>query len=116
MALPSKPWQAAQMSKRVDEMPAPPRFVSISIDPEHDTVKRLQAYAQRYNAGPNWQFLTGSLTDVNQALRAFDVYRGSKMNHEPTTLLRAAPHQQWMRLDGYPSGEALLDEYRRLSS
>lgn len=37
------------------------RLVSISIDPEYDTPKRLPAYATRFGADPQrWLFLTGS--------------------------------------------------------
>src|SRR5262249_40259116 len=35
------------------------RMLSISIDPEHDTPARLQEYAQRFKAKPQWRFLTG---------------------------------------------------------
>lgn len=37
------------------------RFVSITVDPEHDTPAVLAAYATRYHADPaQWLFLTGS--------------------------------------------------------
>ncbi len=37
------------------------RFVSITVDPEHDTPAVLDAYATRYHADPErWLFLTGS--------------------------------------------------------
>ena len=35
------------------------RMVSISSDPEKDTPAVLQGYAERYQAGPRWLFLTG---------------------------------------------------------
>ncbi len=36
------------------------RFVSFSVDPEHDTPEKLAEYAKRYNADPEkWFFLTG---------------------------------------------------------
>jgi cytochrome oxidase Cu insertion factor (SCO1/SenC/PrrC family) len=36
------------------------RFVSISVDPDHDTPAVLSQYAERFNADPNrWSFLTG---------------------------------------------------------
>lgn len=35
-------------------------FLSISIDPDYDTVDRLASYAKRYQADPaRWRFLTG---------------------------------------------------------
>lgn len=36
------------------------RFVSFSVDPEHDTPEKLTEYAKRFNADPEkWLFLTG---------------------------------------------------------
>lgn len=91
------------------------RMVSVSIDPEHDTPERLREYAMRFGAGPQWQFLTGDLDDIIAIQKAFDVYRGSKMNHEPTTLLRRADGGPWVRLDGLASAAAIVDEYGQLS-
>lgn len=90
------------------------RMVSISIDPEQDTPAALKAYAGKYDAGPQWQLLTGSLDDSIAVQRAFDVYRGDKMNHQPATFLRAGPGQSWVRLDGFASAADILREYRQL--
>ena len=92
------------------------RMLSISIDPEEDTPAVLKAYAGKYGAGPQWQMLTGSLTDSIAVQRAFDVYRGDKMSHQPATFLRAAPGQPWVRLDGFASADDILREYRQLRS
>ena len=69
------------------------RMVSISIDPEQDTPAALKAYAGKFGARPQWQMLTGSLDDSIAVQRAFDVYRGDKMNHQPATFLRAGAGQ-----------------------
>ena len=92
------------------------RMLSISIDPEEDTPAALKAYAGKYGAGPQWQMLTGSLTDSIAVQRAFEVYRGDKMNHQPATFLRAAPGQPWVRLDGFASADDILREVRQLRS
>ncbi len=34
-------------------------LVSFSVDPETDTPQRLQSYAQKFQAGPRWWFVTG---------------------------------------------------------
>lgn len=90
------------------------RMLSISIDPEQDTPVALKAYASKYDAGPQWQMLTGSLDDSIAVQRAFDVYRGDKMNHQPATFLRAGPDQPWVRLDGFASAADILREVRQL--
>ncbi len=89
------------------------RLVSISIDPEQDTPERLRAYAARFGAGPGWRFLTGSLRDVEAVERAFDAYRGDKMNHHPFTLLRGRGGG-WIRLEGFASVADLARELRKV--
>lgn len=92
------------------------RMLSISIDPEEDTPAALKAYAGKYGAGPQWRMLTGSLDDSIAVQRAFGVYRGDKMNHQPATFLRAAPDQPWVRLDGFASATDILREVGQLSA
>ncbi len=89
-------------------------MVSISIDPEQDTPPRLAEYARRFHAGPQWRFYTGTVQASVAAQRAFGVYRGDKMDHTPTTFLRAAPGQPWVRLDGFGSADELARELREV--
>jgi protein SCO1/2 len=91
-------------------------LVSISIDPEQDTPARLQQYAKKFRAGPEWNHYTGSVEASIAAQRAFDVYRGDKMNHNPVTLLRAVPGRPWVRVDGFSTAADLLNEYRNLTA
>lgn len=89
-------------------------LMSISIDPEADTPARLSEYAKQFGAGPEWQHYTGTVDASLAAQRAFDMYRGDKMSHAPVTLLRAAPGQAWLRIDGFMTPDELIQEYRRL--
>ncbi len=40
------------------------RFVSFTVNPEIDTPRVLAKYAEKFSAGPNWLFLTGSKKDL----------------------------------------------------
>jgi len=91
-------------------------WVSISIDPEHDTPEKLRTYARQYGADSNWHFLTGELDNIISLQKSFAVFRGDKSNHAPTTLLRAGRDQPWVRLDGLTSSAELVHEYRQLAS
>lgn len=91
------------------------RMISISIDPENDTPLQLKAYARSLRATERWKFLTGPTQDIHSVLRAFDTYRGNKMNHEPVTLIRPAHGKSWVRIDGFASPDELVDEFRRAS-
>ncbi len=104
----------AQLQEKLGDERTKVHMVSISIDPEQDTPTRLTAYAHKYGAGPQWRYYTGTVEASLAAQRAFDVYRGDKMNHVPATLLRAAPGKSWLRIDGFASADDLLREYRAL--
>ena len=92
------------------------KMISISIDPEHDTPERLRSYAKTFKARPQWHFLTGSEEDIVAVQKAFEIYRGDKMRHEPVTFLRAANGRSWLRLEGLMSAAELVDEYKLLTS
>ena len=92
------------------------RMVSISIDPEADTPLQLKAYAKSLHAGRHWKFLTGSMEDIKLVQLAFGAYRGSKMNHEPLTLMRQTAGDAWVRIDGFATPDALAREYRKMLS
>jgi protein SCO1/2 len=102
----------AEVQKRLGPDAAKVKMVSVSIDPEQDTPVRLTEYARRYQAGAQWSFYTGTTEADIRVQRAFDVYRGEKMNHSPATLYRAAPGQPWIRLDGFATPDAVLAEVR----
>jgi len=88
------------------------RMVSVSIDPERDTPARLREYARTFKAGPEWAFYTGT-SDASVAMqKAFDVFRGNKMNHVPVTFVRTGPDHPWIRLEGLGNAEAILREIR----
>lgn len=90
------------------------RMISISIDPEQDTPSRLREYAKRYNAGEQWKLYTGTLEASVAAQKAFNAYRGDKMNHQPVTFIRSSPGQPWVRLEGFASPDDIVREYRML--
>jgi len=85
------------------------RVISISIDPEYDRPSVLRAYADKFKASHSWVFLTGDSVDINNVMRAFEAYTGSKMNHQPVTFLRKSPKQPWWRVDGLASGKDLAE-------
>jgi len=104
----------AKVQTQLGDDAARVRMVSVSIDPEHDTPAELDAYAERFNAGTQWLFLTGSLDNSIAVQKAFDAYRGDKMNHTPLTLFHAASDAPWVRFDGFADAADLTREYRSL--
>jgi protein SCO1/2 len=67
------PQQSANMARLQDDFVGEPavRFVSISVDPEHDTPEVLSEYAGRFQADPQrWLFLTGSKEAIYRLVSA----------------------------------------------
>ena len=91
-------------------------MVSISIDPDYDTPRRLRDYAELHAARDNWVMLTGQFDDIFTVVRAFDaVYKGeNKMYHRPLTFLRQGKDMPWLRLEGLLGSEELAEEYAAL--
>lgn len=104
----------AQLQRRLGSDRDRVHLVSISIDPEEDTPARLGEYARKFKAGPQWTHYTGTVQASIAAQRAFDVYRGDKMNHTPVTFLRGAPGRPWVRIDGFATADELAAEVRGL--
>jgi cytochrome oxidase Cu insertion factor (SCO1/SenC/PrrC family)/cytochrome c2 len=54
-----------------DEMGRDVFFVSVSVDPEHDTPEILKAFGEAFDAGPGWQFVTGKPEDIKAITERF---------------------------------------------
>lgn len=104
----------SQVEERLGREHQAVHLVSISIDPEYDTPARLAAYARKFGAGAHWQFYTGSSAASIAVQKAFEAYPGDKMNHLPSTFLRAAPGKPWVRLDGFATPASIVREYAQL--
>jgi len=100
----------AQMRRELGEAGSDLYLISISIDPEYDRPDKLKAYAEQFLAGDGWDFLTGDSGDIVAVLKSFDSYAGSKMNHQPVTLLKSSGSSSWTRIDGLASGKDLANE------
>jgi protein SCO1 len=90
-------------------------FVSISLDPEHDTPAVLKDYAQFWGAKPEgWSFLTGSLEAVRDVTRRYGVFFSKKedgsVEHSQLTTLVDADGQ--MRVQ-YLGARFDPEEFRR---
>ena len=100
----------AQMQRQLGTAAEQLQLVSVSIDPEYDRPDVLKAYARQFQAEENWTFLTGDSNDIANVLRSFDSYAGSKMNHQPVTLLHRPQSEDWIRIDGLANGKSLAQE------
>lgn len=74
------------------------RLVSISIDPERDTPAALKAFADRYDAGDGWLFLTGDRRRVEEVVRKLGQLTPSVDAHSTLFLLGNVDTGHWMKL------------------
>jgi protein SCO1/2 len=76
-------------------------FYSISIDPEKDTPPVLKAYAEKFDVGPGWLFLTGKKEDIKLLTTKLGLSRASdvisKDGHASSLMLGSDATGQWMR-------------------
>jgi protein SCO1/2 len=73
-------------------------FISISIDPEHDTPAALKAYAKKYEAGPGWFFLTGKMNDIDMLSKKLGLWSDPTLTqdgHTPMLLIGNEATGQW---------------------
>ncbi|MGV8712827.1 MAG: SCO family protein [Nitrosomonas sp.] len=47
---------------------------SITLEPEHDSLAMLKAYAESFDVGPGWKFLTGTKDDIELLRRKLGFY------------------------------------------
>jgi protein SCO1/2 len=89
------------------------QLVSISIDPEHDTPAVMKEYLTRYRAKPGWEFLSGTRSDIDKVMHAFDAYIPNKMSHFPLTFIHVPGEDAWVRINGLMGSAEFMDECRK---
>lgn len=67
----SCPMMSDRLARLERELPSDPplRFVSVSVDPAHDTPPVLERYARSFRAPARWLFLTGETGAVHELVR-----------------------------------------------
>jgi protein SCO1/2 len=91
-------------------------FISVSIDPTHDTPKRLAAWSGKFRSQPGWTLVTGKQTDIDAIVKAFGGPEGRPQDHNPLTIIGSDATGHWSRLYGFPGAEkveATVEEVTR---
>ena len=83
-------------------------MVSISIDPEHDTPDVLKAYAEPFEIGPGWQFITGSREVIDKIRSKLGEMSRKMSEHTAEVLLGNDRTGEWGH-DSAMSDASLLE-------
>jgi protein SCO1 len=91
-------------------------FVSMTVDPENDTPERMKAFADAFDAGPGWLFLTGKLEDIRAInLKLGDRSDRSLKNHRNEIVLGNDAIGDWQRASAFGDLDSLAISVRQMN-
>lgn len=89
-------------------------FYSISIDPETDTPEVLAEYAERFQTGPGWLFLTGVSEEIELLRRRLGLYidelNKDPMDHNLSMIIGNQKSGRWMKRSPFENPYILANE------
>ena len=85
------------------------KLVSVSVDPVVDTPERLRAFAEKFNAGQSWTFVTGEKGEIDALLQSLGVAVTNKNDHTPMILIGNDSVDYWTRAYGLSPPSRLVD-------
>jgi cytochrome oxidase Cu insertion factor (SCO1/SenC/PrrC family)/cytochrome c2 len=91
-------------------------FVSMSVDPENDTPERMKAFADAFDVGPGWLFLTGKVADI----RAINYKLGDRSyrnlsDHRNEIVLGNDAIGDWQRASVFGDLDSLVISIRQMN-
>ncbi len=84
-------------------------LLSVSVDPERDTLEAVRDHARRYHAGEGWIFLTGEKENLLRIGRKLGNVSEQPESHVRLYLLGNLRNGHWMKLNQYAPVEAVVD-------
>lgn len=102
-------------------------FVSISLDPQHDTSEKLATFAAQFGVKSGWSFVTGNPAEISTLLKTLNANVSAREDHTALALIGNGQLQsdgttQWTRVYGLDAPKeiaallksvALTDETQR---
>ena len=91
-------------------------FISMSVDPENDTPERMKAFADAFDVGPGWLFLTGKVADI----RAINYKLGDRSDrnlsdHRNEIMLGNDAIGDWQRASVFGDIDSLVVSIRQMN-
>jgi len=105
-----------QVQRRLeDRMGRDIALVSVSVDPTADRPARLREFADLFQAGPGWSFLTGNKLEVDGLLQRLGGYSEDKTEHTPMVLVYNDRTEAWTRVHGLADATVIADAVREVA-
>ena len=87
---------------------------SITVDPANDTPEVLKKYAEKFNVGPGWQFLTGDEADITLLRTKLGLYSADigddLTDHNISLLLGNQRTGRWMKRSPFDNPYFLAEQ------
>jgi len=91
------------------------RFVSISIDPQHDRPQDLAKFAKKFDAvHPEWLFLTGEPANVEAVTKKLGAWTDDVESHSTAIIIGSPRQGKWKKVRPYAPAKAIAEELRQL--
>jgi cytochrome oxidase Cu insertion factor (SCO1/SenC/PrrC family) len=98
-----------------DELGRTIHFVSITVDPETDTPAVIKEYAENFNSGDGWLFLTGEKENLSTIVRRLGQPGDDFEAHPPFLLIADTRRAYWRKLLPNIEEEPLAAALRKLA-
>lgn len=91
------------------------RFVSLSIDPEHDRPQDLAKFARKFDAvHPEWLFLTGEPANVEAVVKKLGAWTDDIESHSTAIIIGSPRQGKWKKVRPDAPAKAIAEELRHL--
>ena len=98
-----------RVQENAEQRGLPLQLISISVDPTVDTPERLHAFAEKFNAGPGWTFVTGDKGEIDTLLQGLGAAVSNKNDHTPMIMIGNDRADYWTRAYGLSSPSQLVE-------
>lgn len=90
------------------------RLITLTLDPLSDMPQRLHEFADQFEPGPDWLWLTGTAVDIESVLQGLGVNAANFKEHAPLTLIGDARYGRWTQLNVLPNPAQIDAEVTRM--
>jgi protein SCO1 len=91
------------------------RFVSISIDPQHDRPQDLAKFAAKFDAAhPEWLFVTGEPANLEHIVKKLGAYTADVEDHSTAIIIGSTRQSRWKKVRPDAPSKAIAAELQLL--